>query len=259
MEYKSYEPSSNIELDCKKLIKNNKLFPLIAIEGTDCSGKQTQSEMLIKRLQEVGVNATKRQYPNYESPTGYVVGACYLGKPHMGKCIFPEGTAKVDPIVAVHYYAADRYSDKYALTKELVNNVVVLDLYVESNIAYQAGLVADKKERAKIFKYITKLEYGLNKLIKPNIRILIYMPYEYANLLKKGREELPDGLEQSENRLKLAELAYLEMAKKLKFKVVNCIKAGSNLNNPVLEDIKSREEINNEIFEYVKNKLRIKA
>ena len=56
MEYKSYEPSSNIELDCKKLIKNNKLFPLIAIEGTDCSGKQTQSEMLIKRLQEVGEN-----------------------------------------------------------------------------------------------------------------------------------------------------------------------------------------------------------
>ena len=76
----------------------------------------------------------------------------------------------------------------------------------------------------------------------------IFVNIEYANLLKKGREELPDGLEQSENRLKLAELAYLEMAKKLKFKVVNCIKAGSNLNNPVLEDIKSREEINNEIW-----------
>lgn len=259
MEYKSYEPCSNIDYECDKLKKNNKLHPLIAIEGTDCSGKQTQSEMLIKRLAEVGVNATKRQYPNYESPTGYVVGACYLGKPHMGKCIFPEGTTNVDPIVASGYYAIDRYSDKYALTKELTNNVVVLDRYVESNIAYQAGLVSDKKERAKIFNYITKLEYGLNKLNKPDVRILIYMPYDYATLLKKNREELPDGLEQSEQRLKLAEVAYLEMAKKMKFKKIDCIKQNADRTNPKITDIKSREEINDEIFAYVKTKLKIKA
>lgn len=259
MEYINYEACSNIENECEKLKRNHKLHPLIVIEGTDCSGKQTQSEMLMKRLNEVGVKVTKRQYPNYESPTGYVVGACYLGKPHMGKCIFPEGTSKVDPIVAVHYYAADRYSDKYALTKELTKNIVVLDRYVESNMAYQAGLAVDKKERNKIFNYITKLEYGLNKLVKPDVRILIYMPYDYATLLKKNREELPDGLEQSEERLKLAELAYLEMAKKFNFKVVNCIKDGADASNPKITDIKSREQINEEVFAYVKTKLKIKA
>lgn len=259
MEYKNYLPSSNIESDCEKLKANKKLFPLILIEGTDCSGKQTQSEMLIEKLKHIGHTATKRQYPNYDSPTGFIVGANYLGKPHMGKCIFPEGTSNVDPIVAGLLYAADRYADKFALTKELTQNIVVLDRYMESNLAYQAGLKTDKAEREKLFNYFIDLEYGLNKLNKPDVRILIYMPYNYAVLLKKNREELPDGLEQSETRLKLAEKAYLEMADRLNFKIINCIKNGANYDNAKLTDIKTREEINEEVFNYVKEKLKIKG
>ena len=260
MEYKSYEPSSNVELSCKELTQNKKLYPLITIEGTDCSGKQTQSEMLIKKLNNLGIKASKRQYPNYESPTGYLIGSAYLGKgEYYGRCIFPEGASNVDPIVAGGYYAIDRYSDKYALTKELVNNIVVLDRYMESNLAYQAGRLTDKKERNKLFNYFNKLEYGLNKLIKPKYKIFIYMPYEYATLLKQHRDERPDGLEESEERLRLAETAYLEMAKKMHFKSINCIKPNADKNNPKLSDIKSREEISDEIFAYIKSKLKIKA
>lgn len=260
MEYTNYHPCENIEKACKEITKKHKLFPLITIEGTDCSGKQTQSEMLIEKLNKIGINATRRQYPNYDSPTGYIIGSCYLGKPHLGgQCVFPEGPNRVDPIVATHLYAADRYNDKYELTRALVGGVVVLDRYIESNIAYQAGLISDKKERKKITNYIIKLEYGLNKLRRADIKILIYMPLSYTNLLKKKRNEVLDKMEQNEQRLLLAERAYLEMAKKMKFKIINCIKADANLSTPKLSDIKTPSEISEELFNFVMSKLKIKA
>ena len=40
----------------------------------------------------MGIAIEKRSFPMYDTPTGYIIGADLLGKPHMGECIFPEGT-----------------------------------------------------------------------------------------------------------------------------------------------------------------------
>lgn len=53
---------------------------LIVIEGTDCSGKQTQSDLLLKYLNDNGIKTKKFSFPMYDTPTGKIVGGPYLGK-----------------------------------------------------------------------------------------------------------------------------------------------------------------------------------
>ena len=51
----------------------------IVIEGTDCSGKETQSKLLVEKLNNMGHKAIRLTFPNYDTPTGKIVGGPYLG------------------------------------------------------------------------------------------------------------------------------------------------------------------------------------
>ena len=95
---------------------------LIVIEGTDCSGKETQTKLLLKKLNEKQIETKYFSYPNYASPTGKIIGGPYLGKKEIGEGWFKEGATLVDPYVASLYYAADRrynYQDILNLLKEV--------------------------------------------------------------------------------------------------------------------------------------------
>ena len=89
---------------------------IIVIEGTDGSGKETQSKKAEKYLIDKGFKVKRYSFPIYNSPTGKIVGASYLGKPELGESVFPETSASVDPIVSSLYYAADR---RYNFLKEI--------------------------------------------------------------------------------------------------------------------------------------------
>lgn len=52
---------------------------LIVIEGTDKSGKETQTRMLDGRLHNEGYLTKKMSFPQYHTPTGRIIGQCYLG------------------------------------------------------------------------------------------------------------------------------------------------------------------------------------
>lgn len=121
---------------------------LIVIEGTDCSGKETQSKKLIDKLNADGMKTVYFSFPRYDTPTGRIIGYPYLGKPYLAKELiykyideiyekvskrypgaeeklitdfvieivveklaagwFPESAPNVDPKVSSLYYAADR-------------------------------------------------------------------------------------------------------------------------------------------------------
>ena len=87
---------------------------IIVIEGTDCSGKETQSKKLAEALTNNGFKTVRMQFPMYDTPTGQIVGGPYLGKDYICEGFFPEGAAHVDTKVASLYYAADR---KYNMPK----------------------------------------------------------------------------------------------------------------------------------------------
>ena len=48
---------------------------VLVIEGTDGSGKQTQSNKLYDYLISKGIKVKKYSFPIYDSPTGKIIGS----------------------------------------------------------------------------------------------------------------------------------------------------------------------------------------
>ncbi len=215
----------------------------IVIEGTDCSGKETQSVLLEERLKEEGYKVKRMSFPVYESPTGKIVGGCYLGKEDIGSSFFPEGAVNLDPHIACLYYAADR---KYniGLAEDYVNKgyIVILDRYISSNMAHQGSKIDDKEERFNMYQWIDKLEYWLLKLPVPDMTIFLHMPYEYAKKLKQNRN-LTDEHEKNPLHLQKSEAAYIELSELYNWTKIECVKG---------EEIRSKEDINDELYSHVK-------
>ena len=218
---------------------------IIVIEGTDCSGKETQSKMLLDRLNKDGLSSVYMTFPAYDTPTGKIVGGSYLGKESIGECVFPEGAVNVDAKVASLYYAADRLYNKPVIEENLENYNLIIDRYVESNMAHQGSKIKDQEKRYDMYNFLSSLEYDLLKLPKPDITIFLYMPYEQACILKKNRTEL-DQHELNPEHLKHAEECYLELSKLHNYIKIDCVKDGV---------IRSVEDINNEVYEKVKKKI----
>ena len=218
----------------------------IVIEGTDCSGKETQSKLLVEKLISMGKKAVRITFPNYDSPTGKIVGGPYLGKEEISSCWFPEGAINVDPMVTSLYYAADRKYNEKEIRKYLDEDYfVICDRYTSSNMAHQGSKIKDDNERFNMYQWIDKLEFWLLSLPKPDKTIFLHVPYSYAFELKKNRISL-DEHEKSEKHLKDSEIAYLELASFYNWVNINCI---SNDKIRTVEDI--NEEIMNNIKEYL--------
>ena len=226
---------------------------IIVIEGTDGSGKETQSKKVLEYLENKGLKVKRYSFPVYSSATGKIVGSSYLGKPEMGESVFKETAANVDPLVSSLYYAADR---RYNLLNEIEseinkNDIVILDRYTTSNMGHQAGKGKSKKEVDKILEFIEKLEFDLCELPRPDIVLFLHMPYEASKELRKNRE-YGDGNENSVEHLKNAEKTYLYIAKKYNWRYINCLKT-KKYND--INDIRTIDDISCEIENILNNEL----
>lgn len=222
---------------------------LIVIEGTDCSGKETQSNLLIEKLKNDNVRIEKFSFPNYNSPTGKIIGGPYLGKSYICEGWFPEGAPNVDPKVSALYYAADRLYNIDKIRFLLDNGVnVILDRYVYSNMAHQGGKLDNVVERNSMYDWLDNLEFNLLSLPKPDISVFLHMPFEFSLTLKKNREEDLDQNERDRNHLINAEKSYIELAHKYDFYTIECNDG---------DRIKTIEEINDDLYNYVSNKIKM--
>jgi dTMP kinase len=218
---------------------------IIVIEGTDCSGKETQSKLLEERLKKENIDCIRFSFPMYDTPTGKIVGGPYLGKEEISKSYFEEGSVNVDPHVICLYYAADR---KYNMTKveEYLEKgyYVILDRYTTSNLAHQGSKIKDPDERFNMYQWIDKLEYWLLRLPKPDLTIFLHMPLKYSLQLRKNRKQI-DEHEKDEDYLRQSEECYIELSELYNWSKVECIKD---------EKIRSIEDINDEIYNIIKAK-----
>lgn len=220
---------------------------IIVIEGTDCSGKETQSNILKENLIKLGYKVFKTSYPRYDTPTGKMIGGSLLGKDTIGPSFF-EHPGEINPFVGSLFYAADRLFNNEEILKYLdLGYIVILDRYTQSNMAFQGGKIEDKEKRLKMYQKIDQLEFELCELPRPNKVIFLYMPYKEACELKINREEKPDEVEKDELYLKRGENAYLELASIYGFEQINCVQ-----NNK----IKSIEEISKEVLKKVEDYLK---
>lgn len=220
---------------------------LIVIEGTDCSGKETQSNLLIEKLKNNGIRIEKFSFPNYNSPTGKIIGGPYLGKSYICEGWFNEGAPNVDPKVSALYYAADRLYNIEKINFLLENGVnVILDRYIYSNMAHQGGKFKNLEKRKEMYNWLEKLEFDLLELPKPDISVFLHMPFECSISLKKNRSEALDQNEMDKDHLMSAETAFIELAEKYNFYTIECNEG---------ERIKTIEEINNDLYDYIFNKI----
>ena len=214
---------------------NNK-GKIIVIEGTDCSGKETQSKILEDKLKSMGKKCIRFSFPMYDTPTGKIIGDNYLGKNELGHSLFKEGAINVDPRVVCLYYAADRKYNMSKIEEYLKQEYyVILDRYTTSNLAHQGSKIKDKDERFNMYQWIDKLEYWLLQLPKPDQTIFLHVPYEYS--LKSLKD--PKKLEEQ----KRAEEAYIELSELYNWYRVECVRDGI---------LRSVEDINQEILKIVK-------
>lgn len=218
---------------------------MIVIEGTDCSGKETQSKLLVQKLQDIGHKAIYLSFPMYDTPTGKIVGGPYLGKPEIMESWFKEGATHLDPKIACLYYAADRKYNIDKIREYLSQGYdVVVDRYTSSNMAHQGSKIHDQDERFNMYQWIDKLEYWLLELPKPDITIFLHMPYQYSLELKRNREFL-DEHEKDAEHLIHAEEAYIELSELYHWDTIQCVSDNT---------IKSIAEINQEIIKLMKKK-----
>ena len=206
---------------------------LIVIEGTDCSGKETQARLLIEKLNQMNIKAENISFPCYDTPTGRIIGACYLGKEELcnkylknNKGWFDGGAGEVDGLVSSLYYAADRRYNIDQINDLLDKGInIVLDRYTFSNMAHQGGKIVTQEERFQFFKKMEVLEFDLLELPKPDLVILLYVPYQVTLKLLETREEVADQNESNIKHLKRAEQTYLELRALYKFKMIECTKS----------------------------------
>ena len=98
---------------------------LIAFEGLDQSGKQTQAERLRDRLTQTGKRVRLLSFPDYATSIGQEIGSALRG----------ERTFGADVMQLL--YIANRYEWKPEIERErAAGSVLVCDRYVASSIAY---------------------------------------------------------------------------------------------------------------------------
>jgi len=231
-----------------KIVKNK----MIVIEGTDCSGKATQTRLLKERLEKEGQKVFTFSFPDYESPTGKIIGGPYLGKEWISKGWFPEGAPNVDPKASSMFFALDRYYNFPKIYSKIqAGYLILLDRYTYSAMAHQGGKLKTFEERNQLYEWIGKLEFEMLNLPEPEVKIFLHLPFTAETLLRKNRqEENLDENEKDDNHLKNAEIAYLELSKKYHFQTIECTKKQEISS---IEDIKSPEQIAEEIWQYLKS------
>ncbi len=217
---------------------------LIVIEGVDCSGKETQSKLLVNTLRNKGYQVEQFSFPNYDSPTGKIIHGPYLG--NVSESWFQEGAVQVNPKVAALYYAADRLYNIHKITWLLEHGIhVILDRYVYSNMAHQGAKLEEKEERMKMYQWLERLEFDLLELPKPDISLFLHLPIATIIKLKQNRSVLDEN-ECDNHYLYHAECTYLELATRYQFHTIECVQ----------ENLRSIEDIHAEISVYIESFLK---
>lgn len=189
---------------------------IFVIEGSDGSGKKTQTEMLMQRAAFNSYKVHTLSFPQYEQFFGKEVRAYLNGE-------FGD-LHSVPPKLASLLYSLDRFSVKSELNVSLnAGYNIFLNRYLESNMGYQ-GAKFDGRDREEFINWLYELE--VKKLGLPESDLVLYLnlPLEFSQkaMEKEGRKK--DIHESNINYLKKVEETYLNLASRnKKWIVIDCL------------------------------------
>ncbi|MBI4250537.1 thymidylate kinase [Candidatus Uhrbacteria bacterium] len=152
---------------------------LIAIEGTDGSGKGTQIALLAQRLRDEGRQVATHAFPQYGKKSAGMVEE-YLNGAY--------GSAdEIDPYAASLFFSLDRFDASGRIRGELDSGaIVLLDRYLDSNVGHQGGKIRNNDERQRYVDWLYDLEFRILKNPHPDLTIVIHVPPAIGqDLIKK--------------------------------------------------------------------------
>ncbi len=209
--------------------------PLIVIEGSDGSGKQTQADLALATLQANGRIVAYFDFPRYETSLA-------------GRMVKDSLTGKFGDFVGLHPkqaslpYTLDRAGARDDLVVALKRGVVICNRYVPSNSAHQGAKFAEIAEQDEFIAWLEMLEHDELKLPRPTTTFYLYVPFEISHTLMEGRAR--DQHESNEPYLRKVIDVYLRIARERPdWKVVTCVQDGK---------LRSREDIHQEVMSQIR-------
>ena len=225
---------------------------IIVIEGLDGAGKSTQIELLKTKFEEIGIDYKYIHFPMLnQGQYGELIAEFLRGE---------YGTVKdVHPKLVAVLFANDRKEHIEKVNQWLSEGYCVLmDRYVNSNIAFQCAKLEDFSEKERLKKWILDFEYNYNKLPLPAVSFFLNVSLDVISksLSKqrdgderkylKGKQDIH---EKSLTLQKKVQEEYLKMLKEQNNLVsIDCCDNNNNLLTPAT--------INNMIFDNLKTILK---
>jgi dTMP kinase len=178
---------------------------LVAIEGIDGSGKQTQTELLVERARGAGLRVASLSFPRYEQTVAAEGIAAYL-RGDLGDL------GSVDPQLAGLLFATDRFESLATLEAlRAEHDLVVLDRYTASNIAHQASR-APQARRSDVARWLERIERDVFGLPAPDLTVLLDLDPDHAQAAARERGQAIDIPEADGDYLRACRSVYLEQA-----------------------------------------------
>ena len=183
----------------------------IVIDGTDGSGKGTQTARLRERLLADGRDVLLVDFPRYGAPAAHFAERYLRGE---------YGDLRdVGAYRASLFYALDRFDASFEIRAALARGaVVVSNRYVSASKGHQMAKIADADERRRYLAWLNQLEYGILGIPKPDLTILLHVPADVGFELVARKDEraylhgkVRDIHEEDRAHLRAAEAAYVAL------------------------------------------------
>ena len=154
---------------------------LIVLEGTDGSGKATQTGLLSAALTAAGIPNRCLEFPRYDNDSSVLVRR-YLSGAYGSR---PED---VNAYAASVLYTVDRFASWAEDWREAYRAGMLLlaDRYTTSNAVHQASKLPEE-ERPAFFEWLADLEYRKVGLPEPDLVLYLDMPVQLSGALVQSR------------------------------------------------------------------------
>ena len=180
---------------------------LISFDGLDSTGKATQTQKAVERLNQAGHTVLEFSTPDYTTPLGQELKLRLQGK---------LGDWKQTPWPEkMRYFAHNRAEHRGAVVSALeAGCIVVYDRYVPSSLAFIAVEALPAQEvdlfRKDIYLAIEREEYEIHKMPKEDVSVFLDVPPDIANKLLDYRKKHNQDEDEYTDHLQIQERLYNE-------------------------------------------------
>jgi dTMP kinase len=205
----------------------------IVIDWIDSSWKETQVNLLVKKLEKSWKKVKVLDYPRYDKASSFAI------KKYLSWKYWKNIWAKKASI----FYAIDRFDSLFDKKMDFKKyDYIISNRYVSSSMIHQWWKIDNEIEKQEFIYWLENLEYNIFSIPKPDKTIFLHISLENSLKLLETRWKNKDIHEQDINHLKNAYNTALYLANKKNWIKIDCEYHGK---------LKSIENINSEILKHI--------